>query len=60
MHKVVKYELEPNCMVERTLFRSALVRDCIRYLYSRRDRKELVILNDVNDVVDTREYVTDN
>jgi hypothetical protein len=59
MHKVVKYELTPDILVERTLFKSALVRDCVRYMYSRHDRKDLVILNTANDIVDTRNYVND-
>lgn len=57
MNKVVKYEVTPGVSVERILFRSALLKDCVRFLYSRHDRKDLVVLNSANDVVDTREYI---
>ena len=57
MNKVVKYEFDKKVSVERILFRSALVKDCVRYAYSRKDFKELVVLDNINDVVDTREYL---
>jgi len=57
MNKVVKYDNNQQVSVEKTLFRSALLKDCVRYMYSRTDFKELVVLNSVNEVVDTKDYV---
>lgn len=45
LNRVVKYEIEPNCVTERTLFKSGVLADCVRYVYSRPDAKELVILD---------------
>lgn len=57
MNKVVRYDNTQNVITEHTLFRSALLKDCIRYIYSCKDAKELVVLNSVNEVIDTKDYV---
>jgi len=57
MNKVVKYEASPGVTVEKTLFRSALIKDCVRFLYSREDRRNLVVLDNTNEIVNTKEYL---
>lgn len=57
MNKVVKISMSEGCVVEQTLFRSALIKDCVRYVYSRKDKAELVILDAVGDIVNLKDWV---
>lgn len=55
MNRVVKYS--DDLSVERTLFRSAELRDCLRFMYSREDHPFLVVLDSLGQVVNTKEHL---
>jgi len=57
MNRVVKITVAKSLVAEQTLFRSAILKDCVQFIYSRKDKSDLVILNKVGEIVDLKEWI---
>lgn len=57
MNRVVKITVAKSLVAEQTLFRSAILKDCVRFIYLCKDKSDLVVLNKANEIVDLKEWI---
>lgn len=57
MYTVQKIIADTKVTGSQTLFRSGFLKECVRYMYSRKDKNQLVIIDRTGSVVDVGDYV---
>lgn len=59
MYKVLEVKAEANVTVQKTMYTSGVLADCVNFFFRKSlpDRKNLVIVDKIGEIVDTKELV---